>query len=173
MQTLALALRALVYMTAFIWFFGWLANGVRSYDSRFSFGLPAWLQVPGLVLIAAGGLLLLTCAGYFVVQGQGTPAVFDAPRQFVATGPYRFVRNPMYVGALGLLAGFGLWLRSISILLLAAALFGIVHLFVLFYEEPTLEKRFGQSYVDYKKAVHRWVPKWPFTHAPHNFGNHL
>ena len=54
--------------------------------------------------------------GIFVVRGRGTPAVFDAPREFVVVGPYKYVRNPMYIGALTLLIGFGLYQHSISIL---------------------------------------------------------
>jgi protein-S-isoprenylcysteine O-methyltransferase Ste14 len=150
-------------MTAFVWFFGWLAGRLRVFDDWFGFSMPTWLRVPGLILISAGGLLVLTCAGYFVLQGRGTPAIFDSPRQFVATGPYRLVRNPMYLGALALLSGFGLWLRSVAIVLLAVALFVVLHLFVLFYEEPVLKKRFGQTYLDYKKAINRWVPKKPVT----------
>jgi len=108
-----------------------------------------------------GGLLVLWCGGTFIGRGRGTPAVFDPPRVFVASGPYRFVRNPMYLGGLCLLAGFGLWLRSLSILLFAAVLILAFHLFVVCYEEPGLAKRFGESYISYKKRTNRWIPKGP------------
>ena len=65
----------------------------------------------------------------------------------------------MYIGGLILLIGFGLFERSISILFLTLPLFLLVHLFVLFYEEPTLTRKFGSSYQEYRKAVRRWIPR--------------
>jgi protein-S-isoprenylcysteine O-methyltransferase Ste14 len=67
----------------------------------------------------------------------------------------------MYIGGLMLLLGFGLYLRSISMLLLAFLLFALVHLFVVLYEEPTLTRRFGSSYQEYFRTVRRWIPRWP------------
>src|SRR5947199_228504 len=80
-------------------------------------------------------------------------------REFVAQGPYKYVRNPMYVGGLGVLAGFGLYQRSLAIVLFALVFLCCAHLFVVFYEEPGLERRFGQSYLDYKRSVNRWLPR--------------
>jgi protein-S-isoprenylcysteine O-methyltransferase Ste14 len=105
-----------------------------------------------------GGALALACGATFVVVGRGTPAPFDPPREFVPVGPYRFVRNPMYVGAAALLMGFGLFERSLAILALAVAGLILAHLFVVFAEEPGLEERFGDSYRSYKASVRRWVP---------------
>jgi protein-S-isoprenylcysteine O-methyltransferase Ste14 len=112
----------------------------------------------GVALLAAGGVLAAMCVFNFAVTGQGTPAPFDAPREFVAVGPYRFVRNPMYIGGALMIAGFGLYQRSISIVVFAAVFVGIAHLFVLIYEEPTLADRFGDSYRAYKRTTHRWLP---------------
>jgi protein-S-isoprenylcysteine O-methyltransferase Ste14 len=66
----------------------------------------------------------------------------------------------MYIGGLAMLAGFGFFQRSISILLFALSLVALFHLFVRFVEEPGLERRFGQSYRDYKQSVNRWVPRF-------------
>jgi protein-S-isoprenylcysteine O-methyltransferase Ste14 len=96
-----------------------------------------------------------------VARGQGTPAPFDAPKKFVAIGPYRYVRNPMYIGGLLLLGGFGCDQRSVSILLLAAALSGFVHVMVVSYEEPALKKEFGAAYEAYCRNTYRWVPAFP------------
>jgi protein-S-isoprenylcysteine O-methyltransferase Ste14 len=65
----------------------------------------------------------------------------------------------LYIGGLALLVGFGLWERSISMLLLALVLWLAVHVFVVYLEEPGLESRFGASYLEYKKSVNRWLPK--------------
>jgi protein-S-isoprenylcysteine O-methyltransferase Ste14 len=115
----------------------------------------------GVAAMAAGGVLILTCVGLFASRGRGTPAPFDPPREFVAVGPYRYVRNPMYVGALTLLVGFGLWQRSVSVLLFALLAALIAHLFLVLFEEPDLERRFGDSYVEYKGSVNRWLPRRP------------
>ena len=159
MKTLFLALRSVIYMSGFLLFFGWIALLVRTFDQSFGVSLPAATEIPGAILLVIGATLGLACAGVFISRGRGTPAIFDAPRAFVAIGPYKYVRNPMYIGGLILLIGFGLFERSISILFLTLPLFLLVHLFVLFYEEPTLTRKFGSSYQEYRKAVRRWIPR--------------
>jgi protein-S-isoprenylcysteine O-methyltransferase Ste14 len=159
MKTLFLALRSAIYMSGFLLFFGWIALLVRTFDRSLGVSLPAAAEIPGAILLVAGATLGLACAGVFISRGRGTPAIFDAPRVFVAIGPYKYVRNPMYIGGLILLIGFGLYERSISILFLALLLFPLVHLFVLFYEESTLTRKFGSSYQEYRGAVRRWIPR--------------
>jgi protein-S-isoprenylcysteine O-methyltransferase Ste14 len=158
MKTLIIALRTVVYTTGFVLFWGWIALRVRGLDRNLGIILPAWTGFLGVVLGVMGGIVVLVCAGTFIVRGRGTPAPFDAPREFVAVGPYRYVRNPMYIGALTAIAGFALYLHSISILLFCLAVFLVAHLFVLFYEEPTLRAKFGAGYEAYCRTVSRWVP---------------
>jgi len=158
MKGLPVVLRAAVYMTGFVLFFAWLALRVRPLDRFLPVSLPAGVEAVGIVLMLAGGVLGLVCAGTFVARGKGTPAPFDPPTEFVAVGPYCYVRNPMYVGGLFLLAGFGLYERSASILLMALALLGVVHLMVVFYEEPALRRLFGASYEEYCRTTRRWLP---------------
>jgi protein-S-isoprenylcysteine O-methyltransferase Ste14 len=159
MKALFLALRSVLYMSGFLLFFGWVALRARTFDQNFGISFPAAAAIPGPILVVIGAILVLASAGVFISRGRGTPAIFDAPRAFVAIGPYKYVRNPMYIGGLMLLIGVGLYERSISILLLALPLFFLVHLFVLFYEEPTLTRKFGSSYQDYRRAVRRWIPR--------------
>lgn len=158
MKTLLIAIRALIYMSAFVLFFGWVALAVRIYDRNFPPLLPQKSDFAGIIIGVLGVILVLACAGAFVVRGRGTPAVFDPPREFVALGPYKYVRNPMYIGGLTLLVGFGLYERSISILILSVFLFFALHLFVVFYEEPTLKEKFGATYKGYCNRVSRWLP---------------
>ena len=160
MESLFTALKALCYTAAFIFFFGWLALRVQTWDQSLKVELPAWMRVIGFALLGAGAVLVLACVGVFVARGRGTPAVFDPPRQFVAVGPYRFVRNPMYIGGLMLLAGLGFYQRSLSILLFGLSMSALFHLFVVFVEEPGLKRRFGESYFAYKQSVNRWLPKF-------------
>lgn len=118
-------------------------------------------QVAGVIVAASGAVLALWCVGTFIVIGRGTPAPFDPPRQLVVVGPYRLVRNPMYIGAGLALAGAALFYESVALLAYAVAFTLITHLFVMMYEEPTLRATFGDSYERYCRQVRRW---WP--HAP-------
>jgi protein-S-isoprenylcysteine O-methyltransferase Ste14 len=165
MRTLFDALRALAYMTGFVFLWGWLALGVRRYDRSLGIVLPAWTGLLGIPVMLVGGIFALLCAGAFVVRGRGTPAPFDAPRQFVAVGPYKYVRNPMYIGAWIVLLGFGLYLHSFSILLMSLAGLLLAHLFVVFYEEPSLREKFGPTYEGYCNSVPRWIPRAPRAKA--------
>jgi len=158
MRVLFDALRALVYATGFVLLWGWIALAVRPYDEGLGIVLPAWTVMLGVLSMLIGGICVLLCMGTFVVWGRGTPAPFDAPRRFVSVGPYKYVRNPMYIGAWMLLFGFGLYLRSFSILLLSVASLVLAHLFVILYEEPHLRDRFGASYEEYRNSVPRWTP---------------
>src|SRR5712691_6320778 len=159
MKTLLIAVRAAVYGTGFVLLWGWVALSVRRFDPEIGGVLPAWTRPLGIVLMVVGAAVAVSCVAVFVARGRGTPAPFDPPREFVALGPYKYVRNPMYVGGLGVLAGFGLYQRSPAILLFAVVLLLAVQLFVVLYEEPGLERRFGQSYRDYKRSVNRWLPR--------------
>jgi protein-S-isoprenylcysteine O-methyltransferase Ste14 len=85
---------------------------IRTLDRWIGLALPARTAMLGIIVMALGGILILICIGMFVVRGRGTPAIFDAPRVFVAVGPYRNLRNPMYVGGWLVLSGFGLYQHS-------------------------------------------------------------
>ena len=115
-------------------------------------------QVAGMMLVTIGTLIALWCVLTFVFIGKGTPAPFDPPRRLVIRGPYRFVRNPMYIGAGMTLAGAALFYESLSILFYTGLFFLITHLFVVLYEEPTLRRTFGADYQAYCRRVGRWLP---------------
>jgi protein-S-isoprenylcysteine O-methyltransferase Ste14 len=153
------------YSAAFVWLWTWLAISVRSFDEKLTVALPLWLRPVGFVLAAAGALLAGRCIATFVTKGRGTPAPFDPPREFVASGPYRYVRNPMYVGATAVMLGAGLVLSSPAIVMLALGFLLIMHLFVVLYEEPALAGRFGASYQQYRSSVHRWLIRKPKSNA--------
>jgi protein-S-isoprenylcysteine O-methyltransferase Ste14 len=153
------ALRGFIYATAFVFTWWWVVAFMRPLDVRFGFSMPEWLRIPGIVIAILGALISLSCISVFAFFGKGTPAPFDAPREFVAVGPYKFVRNPMYLGAVLVIIGAGLILRSPSALGVAVFFVLLAHIFVLIYEEPTLERKFGNTYIDYKQSVHRWLPR--------------
>lgn len=118
-------------------------------------GLP---QVAGMIVGAVGAAIALWCIFTFPTKGKGTPAPFDPPRKLVTVGPYRFVRNPMYIGAVVALAGASLFYESVPILIYTILFFLAMHLFVLWYEEPTLRTSFPNDYEAYCRRVRRWLP---------------
>jgi protein-S-isoprenylcysteine O-methyltransferase Ste14 len=122
---------------------------------------PATMQAPqiaGMIVATLGALLALWCVVAFVSIGKGTPAPFDPPRRLVVRGPYRFVRNPMYLGGALTLAGAALFYRSLFLLGYDCFFLLAFSLFVLFYEEPTLRRTFGADYEAYCHRVARWLP---------------
>ena len=114
-----------------------------------------WLAV---VLIVPGAALLLACIFEFARSGRGTLSPADPPSTLVVRGPYRYVRNPMYVGVTAI--GLGEWLltHSPGMLVYLACWFVVVNLFVMLFEEPTLRSTFSESYERYTRSVRRWIP---------------
>jgi len=153
------ALRSVVFACAFLWLWAWVALSLRRFDTALGGPLAAWTHLPGWAVLALGGAVAAWCIAAFVVRGHGTPALFDAPRRLVAAGPYRYTRNPMYVGGALLLLGLGLVERSPSIVLFVPAWWLLFHLLVVLYEEPTLRDKFGRDYVDYCRRTPRWIPR--------------
>jgi len=121
----------------------------------------AW-QMAGLSVAAVGALLAVACIFAFVFVGGGTQAPFDPPRRLVVRGPYRFIRNPMYVGAGAALAGAALFYRSISLAAYACGFLLVSHLFVMWFEEPALRRTFDGEYDAYCARTRRW---WPSGHS--------
>jgi protein-S-isoprenylcysteine O-methyltransferase Ste14 len=155
------ALRSAVFAGGFLWLWAWVALSLRPYDAVLGrpLPLPEWSSAAGWLALIGGGIVVAWCIGVFVVQGRGTPALFDAPRKLVARGPYRYVRNPMYIGAALLLLGFGLYQRSPSIVLFVPAWWLLFHALVVFYEEVTLREKFGPDYEKYCRCTPRWIPR--------------
>lgn len=160
-QTWFNGLRALLYAAGFVALFAWIALQLHGVDASLGLSLPSATIVFGLLFMLAGAALVISCIATFVIRGRGTPALFDPPRRFVATGPYRWVRNPMYLGGFALLCGLAFSLRSVSILLMTLVLMPVCHLLVVLHEEPSLKRKFGEPYENYLEAVRRWLPSVP------------
>jgi protein-S-isoprenylcysteine O-methyltransferase Ste14 len=115
------------------------------------------VEYAGIAAGLAGGALALWCIVTFAVVGRGTPAPFDPPRRLVVQGPYRYVRNPMYLGAALALSGAAVFYRSAPLFGYAGLFLLATHLFVVWYEEPTLARLFGAEYEAYRARVGRWL----------------
>jgi GrpB-like predicted nucleotidyltransferase (UPF0157 family)/protein-S-isoprenylcysteine O-methyltransferase Ste14 len=115
----------------------------------------------GLLPLLPGAALALWCVRDFLTSGRGTPAPFDPPGKLVISGPYRYVRNPMYIGLLLVLLGESVLMSSLPVLLYALVVWVVAHLFIVFWEEPRLMKKFGAEYREYLRTVRRWLPGEP------------
>jgi protein-S-isoprenylcysteine O-methyltransferase Ste14 len=155
-DTLAIAARSVLFTfvvpgTVAGWVPLLLLRGATLADA----GALRWLGVAPLV---AGLVVYVWCVADFATVGRGTPAPIDPPKELVRRGLYGVTRNPMYVGVLAVLAGEAWLFASPLLALYAAFVFACFHLFVLFYEEPTLRRSFGDAYERYCAAVPRWLP---------------
>jgi protein-S-isoprenylcysteine O-methyltransferase Ste14 len=121
-----------------------------------AFGAP---QVLALAVGAVGAAIALWCVFTFAFVGRGTPAPFDPPHRLVVRGPYRRVRNPMYLGAAVALGAASLYYQSLALLAFTAGFLLVTHLFVIGYEEPALRRTFGEQYDTYCRDVRRWLPR--------------
>jgi len=151
-----------------LWFWllpGWLGFRVETAGAA----RWRWLAAVPSVL---GFAVASRCVWDFGWTGRGTPAPFIPPRRLVVVGFYRYVRNPMYVG---FAAGWiGLWIvfgrAYVAVIAAVAAVALGIHLFVVFYEEPTLRAKFGDDYREYCVNVRRWWPRSRAWHQPATIG---
>ncbi len=122
---------------------------------------PLVLKILGVVVLLAGGALVLETTARFAFHGRGTPAPWSPPERFVERGSYRFVRSPMYLGVILLILGQALLLGREILFAWAVVAWLIFELSLVAWEEPGLRRRFGASYDDYRRRVRRWIPTRP------------
>jgi protein-S-isoprenylcysteine O-methyltransferase Ste14 len=154
-------LRSAIYASVFIalqmWFFPRWAGLLGSWNAPMA---EPW-RWAGTVPLVMGSIIMIACVFRFGTTGEGTPFPADPPRKFVAVGPYRWSRNPMYVGMALALIGeavlFADWSQWERMAVYFAVLAAITECFVVFYEEPTLRKKFGAEYEEHCRRVPRWI----------------
>ncbi len=154
--SLVTAVFLLVVPGIVVGFVPWLMTSWRIAPARWD---PIPLRYASAGLMAIGAIVVLDSFRRFVWEGYGTPAPPLPPQFLVVTGLYRYVRNPMYVSVLLFLLGEGVLFASPGVLVYAACAWLATHLFVCFYEEPTLRRKFGAEYEHYCAHVHRWLPR--------------
>jgi protein-S-isoprenylcysteine O-methyltransferase Ste14 len=120
---------------------------------------PAPLRALAWALIVAGLFPLAESITRFVWAGHGTLVPFAPTEKLVISGFYRYVRNPMYLGVLAGIAGQAVLFHSLSLLVYMIVLAAGFHLFVVFYEEPALRRKYGGSYELFCQKVPRWIPR--------------
>src|SRR5712692_8236950 len=134
----------------------WLisSRGAGSLASRLA------VRYIGLPFIVIGAATLLWCIWDFFSSGRGTISPIDPPKHLVVRGLYRYVRNPMYIAVVTTLIGEAILFMSLPVLVEAGVFVVLANLFVAYYEEPALRRRFGESYERYSRTVGRWIPRF-------------
>jgi protein-S-isoprenylcysteine O-methyltransferase Ste14 len=153
----------IVSMAFFLAAPGLVAGFAPFWINRWRWAAAAWDPLPlrwlGAGLIGFGLIGLVECFVRFVHKGHGTPAPPMPTEKLVVSGLYRYVRNPMYVGVLAIVAGQGLLLGDVWTLVYAACVWAGFTVFVIAYEEPTLRRTYGTQYFLYCANVRRWWPR--------------
>jgi protein-S-isoprenylcysteine O-methyltransferase Ste14 len=135
---------------------GGLLLGTLILHALFEYGNVHAHQLFGLLLVA-GGTMVCTFAAALFQARDTTRKPWGEPSQFVVERPYTFTRNPMYVGVVAALLGFAIFFGSVVMLLAPVVFFVVIDRMVIPNEEASMERMFGQRYLDYKARVRRWL----------------
>jgi protein-S-isoprenylcysteine O-methyltransferase Ste14 len=121
---------------------------------------PPWLTSLVAELAAIPAAMGLAAVIEFARRGRGTPFPYDPPEELVTTGPYAYVRNPMQLSMTLLMFLTGVLLGSP--LVMAAALVAAIFSagFAAWQEGGDLELRYGERWLDYRRRVRSWIPRW-------------
>jgi protein-S-isoprenylcysteine O-methyltransferase Ste14 len=132
--------------------------------------VPSWIEknivlkfllafIIGVIIMVTGLYVITMTVASIIRIGKGTLAPWSPSQHLVTDGMYGYVRNPMILGVLTVLIGESVAILSYSILIWAAGFFVINTIWFIIFEEPNLEKKFGDEYREYKKKVPRWIPR--------------
>jgi protein-S-isoprenylcysteine O-methyltransferase Ste14 len=139
---------ALIYVlaaAALSWFFGW----------------PALFSVPiaplGIALVVAGCIPPVWALRLFRREGTEVQPTSPTNRALVTDGPYRFTRNPMYLGLVVLTLGIAIWVNAWPMFAAPIALFATANWVHIPFEEAKMRRQFGAAYDGYLARVRRWV----------------
>ncbi len=135
-------------------------------DSYFNLPkIPFNLNLIAYPLIIIGMTIIFSVFYLFINFGAGTPIPKQfvpklATKKLVTNGVFKYSRNPFAIGMLMTLVGFGLYIKSYFMIALTIIMFIGGYLFIVYVEEPDMEQRFSKEYLEYKKKVQRWLPKF-------------
>src|SRR3954470_5898629 len=137
---------------------GLIPGLITGWDIPWPGGWTSAAAIVGGVAVLAGVLVLLDAFVRFA-RADGTPAPPMPTAHLVVVGPYRYVRNPMYLAVLTIILGQALLFGSWGTVVYAAIVLLAVALFVRGYEEPTLELEYGDEYREFRRNVRGWIPR--------------
>jgi protein-S-isoprenylcysteine O-methyltransferase Ste14 len=158
-RTTAILGSALFFVVAPMVLAGLIPWMVTHWEFQAPFGGVDLTRVAGVALIVLGLPGLLDSFARFAIQGIGTPAPIAPTENLVVSGLYRHVRNPIYVAVVAIVLGQAALFGDARLVWYGALLWLGFHLFVVAYEEPTLQETFGTQYDNYRGNVPRWIPR--------------
>lgn len=136
-----------------------LMNISTNSEAQAGFGLPG-VETGGLIIIWCGAALAIWCTTLMFLFGKGTPLVTAGPQKIINRNIYSYIRHPMMWALLIVVLGEALMYGQIILFFWLMAMSRILHLIVVNYEEPQLERRFGESWKIYCQVVPRWFPRF-------------
>jgi protein-S-isoprenylcysteine O-methyltransferase Ste14 len=136
-----------------------LALGAFWLDARLNLRLPDGLRWPGMAVLACGLALIAWAEATLLRLTRSSGGFGDTPATLVAEGPCRRVRNPIYVGAFGVLLGLSWWRASPTLFVVVLVFLPAMHVFITRVEEPATRARLGAAYDDCLGRVPRWFPR--------------
>lgn len=122
--------------------------------------LQPWSFAVGLPMAAAGAAALASFGAFLSHHGRGTPYPRRPPQELVTAGPFARVRNPLILAWGVAVLGIGIAMNWTGLVLLLIPLAVVVHVYVVYHEEPILTRRFGAEYEEYRERVPRWIPRF-------------
>ena len=149
----------IIFITVFYYLSNWVDKSLNLPDIPYNLNLIAY------ILFFIGTILVISVFYFFITFGKGTPVPKQITnklitKKLVVKGPFEYTRNPMAIGFFLILLGMAFYYQSYSLLFLTAIMAIIGHLFIVHIEEKDMEQRFGKEYLEYKKKVPRWLPKF-------------
>ena len=132
------------------------------------FGIPG-VEIVGIVIMWAGTALAIWCAMLMFLFGKGTFFVTSAPKEMMTRNIYGCVRHPMMWALFIIVFGEILTFGHFILIIWLIAMIRIIYLIVANYEEPQLERRFGESWKEYCKNVPAWIPRLNFRKGHSDF----
>jgi len=120
--------------------------------------LPAFII--GVYLMCLGLLIMILTISAFIRKGNGTLAPWNPTKKLINGGLYSYVRNPMIMSVMTVLAGESIAILSKSIFIWTLLFFIINNFYFVWIEEPLLAQKFGKDYLEYKRHVRRWIPRF-------------
>ena len=149
------ALLGLIFLATLFFILPWAFVQLNS-----ALGWPRWdlgALVYGWALILVGAAISLQGSRLFQRLGGGTPVPIQPPQQLVTEGLFHYSRNPIFVADVVIAMGIFLARGEAALLLYAALIALLLHVFVLYVEEPILARRYGDEWTRYTQQVPRWI----------------
>ena len=154
--------KSLIFVMILFWSFLFLVLPLISIILNEKIGLTKYnfnfLAYIGILTFITGIAFVILSSNLLIKEGKGSPIPSHPPKEFIVKGIYKYTRNPMVLGYILIVLGEYLFFGSTLLGIYVLLLFLLFHFYIIFIEEPELEKRFGDKYLFYKKSVPRWFP---------------